>query len=87
MVLFRKEWGREVRGYSLKEEEAVGVPFKCVSEQRQRSMQIISKEHLKQLTSRMAKGFGCYLVRCDLGCAGMAMQQLKDAIWETSHNS
>lgn len=50
-VEFRKEWGREVRGYSLEEEEeaAAGVPFKCVSEMRQRSMQISPKEHLNGL--------------------------------------
>lgn len=42
----KKEWGREVRGYSLKEveEEAAGVRW---SEQRQRSVQISPKEHLK----------------------------------------
>ena len=33
IVLFSKEWGREVRGESLEEEEAAGVPFKCVSEE------------------------------------------------------
>lgn len=44
----KKEWGREVRGYSLKEEveeeAAAGVRW---SEQRQRSVQISPKEHLK----------------------------------------
>lgn len=45
----KKEWGREVRGYSLKEEveeeeAAAGVHW---SEQRQCSVQISPKEHLK----------------------------------------
>lgn len=46
----KKEWGREVRGYSVKEEveeeAAAGV---CWSEQRQRYVQISPKEHLKAL--------------------------------------
>lgn len=49
--MFRKEkeWGREVRGYSLKEEveeeeAAAGARW---SEQRQRYVQISPKEHLK----------------------------------------
>lgn len=46
----KKEWGREVRGYSLKEEveeeAAAGVRW---SEQRQRYVQISPKEHLKAL--------------------------------------
>lgn len=57
--MFRKEWGREVRGYSVKEEEeeeAAGVPFKCVSEERQRYMQISPKEHLNGLSTEWLKG-------------------------------
>lgn len=46
----KKEWGREVRGYSLKEEveeeAAAGV---CWREQRQCCVQISPKEHSKAL--------------------------------------
>lgn len=34
--MFRTEWGREVRGYSLgEEEEAAGVPFKGKKEEEE----------------------------------------------------
>lgn len=57
----KKEWGRKVRGYSLKEEveeeAAAGV---AVSEQRQHYVQISPKEHLKSLPLKAH----CWAVSC-----------------------
>lgn len=50
--MFRKgkrEWGRKVRGYSLKEEVEEAAAGIRSSEQRQRYVQISPKEHLKAL--------------------------------------
>ncbi len=61
ILLFRKEWGREVRGYSLEEEEeeAAGVPFKW--REAERYMQIGPKGHLNGLQTEWLKGC-CWVV-------------------------
>lgn len=46
----KKEWGRKVRGYSLKEEvEEAAAGIRWSEQRRQRYVQISPKEHLKAL--------------------------------------